>query len=36
MRLRVNIPQVDPTAMDEPEVCPCPKAEMVFGSEHTL
>ena len=22
MRLRVNIPQVDPTVMDEPEVCP--------------
>ena len=22
MRLRVNIPQVDPTAMDTPEICP--------------
>lgn len=22
MRLRVSIPQVDPTAMDAPEVCP--------------
>jgi hypothetical protein len=34
MRLRVSIPQVDPTMMEAPEVCPYPDCDGKYFTSH--
>ncbi|MFO7741257.1 MAG: hypothetical protein R6X31_02985 [Anaerolineae bacterium] len=34
MRLRVNIPQADPTTMDTPEVCPYDDSDGEYFTPH--